>query len=132
VSLCIAVGDEIESWGPTRQTCVYFPCFFYFRLSTFSHCVSEGSPAWRILLESETWGEYFFVVFEGAEESNRDGPTTVSDLLEVGGEVMMAIIAFKVPHPCAAMLSAASASDSHPAVSPWVQEGGEGQACAVH
>ena len=85
---------------PHVKLCVRFLCFFYFRLSTFSHCASEGSPSWRIILEYETCGEYSLSFLKG-QRTQRIQPRQTdnrSDLLEVGGEVMMAMMASKVPH----------------------------------
>jgi hypothetical protein len=65
VNLCIQTGDDMGTH--TSSFASIFFCFFDFRLSTFSHCASSGSPSGSIISESETWGD-LFCFFAGADE----------------------------------------------------------------
>ena len=65
VSLCVQTGDDLETH--TSSFASIFFCFFDFRLSTFSHCASAGSPSGSTISESETCGD-LLCFFEGADE----------------------------------------------------------------
>lgn len=65
MSLCVQTGDDMETH--TSSFASIFFCFFDFRLSTFSHCASAGSPSGSTISESETCGD-LFCFFEGADE----------------------------------------------------------------
>lgn len=65
VRLCVTASYDLETH--TSSFTSIFLCFFDFRLSTFSHCASAGSPSGIIGSESETRGDVFNF-FEGADE----------------------------------------------------------------
>lgn len=56
--------DDMETH--TSSFASSFLCFFDFRLSTFSHCASAGSPSGETTLESEVFS--FFEGTDGGEE----------------------------------------------------------------
>ena len=59
--MCVATSEDMETH--TSSFAFIFLCFFDFRLSTFAHCASAGSPSGGICSESEV-----FSFFEGADE----------------------------------------------------------------
>lgn len=57
----MTASDDMETH--TSSFAFIFLCFFDFRLSTFTHCASAGSPSGGISSESKV-----FSFFEGADE----------------------------------------------------------------